>query len=66
MTTPKRNILITGAGSGLGRGLSLCLAEQGHTIVATDLRLEGAQETVAQIEALGGEAKAARAGREFR
>lgn len=40
MTTPRRNILITGAGSGLGRGLSLCLAQQGHAILATDLQLK--------------------------
>ena len=38
-------VLITGAGSGLGRGLGLCLARRGHSILATDLRLESAQET---------------------
>jgi 3-hydroxybutyrate dehydrogenase len=54
----KRNILITGAGSGLGRGLSLCLAQQGHSILATDINLAGAKETVAQIEAAGGKAAA--------
>jgi 3-hydroxybutyrate dehydrogenase len=58
MTHPTRIILITGAGSGLGRGLSLCLAREGHTIVATDLRLEAARETVAQIEAAGSHAQA--------
>jgi 3-hydroxybutyrate dehydrogenase len=58
MTNPRRNILITGAGSGLGRGLSLCLAQEGHSIVATDLNLDGARETVAQITAAGGRAEA--------
>ncbi|EEF58128.1 3-hydroxybutyrate dehydrogenase [Pedosphaera parvula] len=58
MNNPKRNILITGTGSGLGRGLSLCLAQQGHSILATDIILAGAQETVAQIEAAGGKAAA--------
>jgi 3-hydroxybutyrate dehydrogenase len=58
MTNPHCTILITGAGRGLGRGLSLCLAREGHTILATDLRLEAAQETVAQIEATGGQAQA--------
>src|ERR1700719_218115 len=58
MNHPKRNILITGAGSGLGRGLSLCLARQGHSILATDMNLAGAKETVAQIEAAGGQAAA--------
>jgi len=56
--TPKRNILISGAGSGLGRGLSLCLAQQGHWVLVTDLRLEGARETVAQITEAGGQAQA--------
>jgi 3-hydroxybutyrate dehydrogenase len=58
MNHPKRNILITGTGSGLGRGLSLCLAQQGHSILATDINLAGAKETVAQIEAEGGKAAA--------
>jgi 3-hydroxybutyrate dehydrogenase len=53
-----RTILITGAGSGLGRGLGLCLAKEGHTILATDLHLESAQETVAQITSAGGYAQA--------
>jgi 3-hydroxybutyrate dehydrogenase len=58
MTIPKRNVLITGAGSGLGRGLSICLAQAGHSITVTDIRFEGAQETVAKIKASGGEAEA--------
>lgn len=58
MTNPKRTVLITGAGSGLGRGLSICLAQAGHSILATDLHLESARETVAQIEAAGGTAVA--------
>lgn len=41
MTTPACRILITGAGSGLGRGLSQCLAQAGHSIIATDLRPTG-------------------------
>ena len=51
-------ILITGAGSGLGRGLALCLAKDGHAILATDLDLARAQETAAEIAALGGAAHA--------
>jgi 3-hydroxybutyrate dehydrogenase len=53
----KRNVLITGAGSGLGRGLTVCLAQAGHSIIATDIRLESAQETVSQIKSTGGEAE---------
>jgi 3-hydroxybutyrate dehydrogenase len=58
MTTPRHSILITGAGSGLGRGLCICLAQQEHSILVTDLRLDAARETVAQIEAAGGKAEA--------
>jgi 3-hydroxybutyrate dehydrogenase len=54
----KRTILITGAGSGLGRGLCLCLAKDGHSIIATDRDLEGVRETVAQIAGSGGIAEA--------
>ena len=54
----KRTILITGAGSGLGRGLGLFLAAQGHVILATDLDGETARETAAQIQAAGGNAEA--------
>lgn len=58
MTEPQRQILITGAGSGVGRGLALCLAQHGHSLLATDIRLEAVRETVAQIEAAGGKAAA--------
>ncbi len=58
MKNPARSILVTGAGSGLGRGMSTWLAQQGHSIVVTDLRLDAAQETVAQVEAVGGQARA--------
>lgn len=58
MAIPPRTVLITGAGSGLGRGISLCLARQGHSILASDLRLETAMETVALVRAEGGRAEA--------
>ncbi len=47
------NVLITGAGSGLGRGLALLLGERGHRIYATDQTLETARETAAAIESRG-------------
>ena len=53
-----RSILITGAGSGLGRGLSLYLAQQGHSILVTDVDLSRAESTVAEIIAAGGAAEA--------
>ncbi len=53
----KHTILITGAGSGLGRGLGLCLAREGHTILATDLDLAWARETAEEIVEAGGMAE---------
>jgi 3-hydroxybutyrate dehydrogenase len=58
MNNPTRHILITGAGSGLGRGLALCLARDGHRILATDLHHDAASETAGQITTSGGQAEA--------
>ena len=55
MTDTPRTILITGAGSGLGRGLSLQLAAQGHVVIATDLQLKAAEETAQMIHSAGGQ-----------
>lgn len=51
-------ILVTGAASGIGRETSLLLAAEGAQIAACDLSEGGASETVKQIEAAGGKAKA--------
>ncbi|HSI36553.1 MAG: 3-hydroxybutyrate dehydrogenase [Phycisphaerae bacterium] len=58
MNAPQRTVLITGAGGGLGRGIGLYLARQGHTIVATDLDAGAADETAEQIRTAGGAADA--------
>lgn len=50
---------ITGAGSGIGRETALRLASEGAKMVITDVNLDAAGETVAQIEAAGGVAIAA-------
>jgi NAD(P)-dependent dehydrogenase (short-subunit alcohol dehydrogenase family) len=53
--------LITGAGSGIGRATALTFARDGARVAVVDYNLESAQETVAMINALGGEAIAIRA-----
>jgi len=47
--------IITGAGSGIGRATALQMASLGAKIVATDINLAGAEETVSLIQARGGE-----------
>lgn len=48
--------LITGAASGIGRATALLFASEGARIVVADRNLAGSEQTVSQIEALGGEA----------
>lgn len=56
---PGRVILITGAGSGLGRATALRLAVGGAHPVVSDVDKAAAEQTVAQIEQAGGQASAA-------
>ena len=60
MTDIPRTILITGAGSGLGRALSLYFVGQGHTVLATDLDEAAAHETVSLMGDRAGESSALR------
>ncbi len=53
--------VVTGAGSGIGRGISLRLAREGAAVVVVDVDPGGADESVALIEAAGGRALAVRA-----
>jgi SAM-dependent methyltransferase len=48
--------VVTGAGSGLGRGLCLRLAEQGARVVAIDINAEAVAETVRMVKEGGGHA----------
>ena len=53
--------LVTGAARGIGRGVALCLAEEGADIVVNDLKTaagEGTRGTVQEIETLGRQALA--------
>ncbi len=53
--------VITGAGSGIGRASAREFAREGAKVVVADINLQSAQETVKQIEALGGTARAVEA-----
>jgi NAD(P)-dependent dehydrogenase (short-subunit alcohol dehydrogenase family) len=48
--------LITGAGNGMGRVASVLFAQEGARIVVADWSEDGGAETVAAVEAAGGEA----------
>lgn len=50
--------VITGAGSGIGRACAIEFAKAGATVVVADINLQGAEETVQQIIASGGNAMA--------
>jgi 2-hydroxycyclohexanecarboxyl-CoA dehydrogenase len=53
--------LVTGAANGIGRACALRLAKDGMSVGVLDVDLDGAQETVALIEASGGAAIALQA-----
>ena len=57
MRLKDRIVVITGAGSGLGRAGALAFAREGARVVVSDLDAGGAEATVAAIRAAGGEAR---------
>ena len=53
-----RRALVTGASSGLGRHFALSLAQAGASVIVAARSVDKLAETVAEIEAAGGEALA--------
>lgn len=49
-------VLVTGAGSGMGKAVALMAAERGAKVVVSNIHIESAQEVVDEIKAKGGEA----------
>lgn len=59
MSIPKSpRAVVTGAGSGLGRALSLALAKRGSKVLLADIDLTSAEETAQAVIAAGGRAVA--------
>ena len=58
MILKDRIAIVTGAGSGIGRGGAEIMAREGAVVVIADLSPERSEETVARIEAAGGRAEA--------
>ncbi|MEJ3749173.1 glucose 1-dehydrogenase [Actinomycetes bacterium KLBMP 9797] len=52
------SVIVTGAGSGIGRAAALRFAREGARVLVADLNAEGAKDVVARIEASGGTAVA--------
>ena len=48
--------IVTGAGSGIGRATAVLFAEEGASVVASDINEETGQQTIQQIKEAGGEA----------
>jgi 2-hydroxycyclohexanecarboxyl-CoA dehydrogenase len=53
-----KNVLVTGAGQGVGRQTALLCASHGATVVVNDFHAERASAVVAEIRAAGGTARA--------
>lgn len=51
-----KSIVVTGGGSGLGKGASLRMAAEGASVAVVDKRVTLAREVAAEIRAAGGEA----------
>src|SRR6516165_8781808 len=60
MLLEHKTAIVTGGGSGVGRASAVRFAEEGATVVCADIDLDRAKETVAQVEAAGGQAVAER------
>jgi NAD(P)-dependent dehydrogenase (short-subunit alcohol dehydrogenase family) len=56
MKLKDRVVVVTGAGSGIGRACAIESAKEGARVIVADINPDGANETVRQIEAINGKA----------
>lgn len=61
MDIKQKVVVVTGAGSGIGRALAASFATAGARVIAADLDGESAEQTAAQIHSAGGKALGVRA-----
>jgi NAD(P)-dependent dehydrogenase (short-subunit alcohol dehydrogenase family) len=54
MKLKDRIVVVTGAGSGIGRSCAIESAREGARVIVADINMKGAMETVQQIEAIRG------------
>ena len=45
--------IVTGAAGGIGRGITLCLAEEGADVVIADINMDGANKVAEEVRAFG-------------
>ena len=55
-----KTIVITGAGSGIGRATALIFAREGANVVCADINEKGVEETAEKINAIGAQGHQAR------
>lgn len=53
-----KSVIVTGAGSGIGRATAARFGAEGGTVICADINERGVEETAASIRAAGGEARA--------
>lgn len=52
-----KNVILTGGAVGIGRAIAVRLGSEGATVAIHDMNLQEAEETVRQVEEVGGKAK---------
>ena len=57
MKLANKVVIITGASSGIGRGMAYLFAKEGANVVVADINVAGGKETVATIKKNGGKAE---------